>query len=478
MILYRFLPPFLLLLMVHAGVAQQGHEKTLSSRVSQQRLLSTVRDLVAIGPRMGGTLSGDKSARYIEAQFRRAGLAVEVIEDPPKLAFAHHTWSLRVEHPRGLRNLIKHEWLGGFSPSVPLTRSPLILWPLTGEMDEDSIRGKALLIDEPVSSREYQRLAGLGVVAFLLSSPPLEGAYSDWSLITNLKPVEDNPIPLFNLSVNNALALKETLNTGTSVLITFSSTTTIARGSPRTVVATLQGESDRYYIVCAHGDSDSGGPGADDNASGVAGVLELARVLNGMVRSGQIPKPAVTVKFIVWGSEIHSTEHFLRMHQERLEDILGVMNYDEIGTGVTRNCVYFESNDVEHNEKLLRTLERVGEDFVGMKGFWEEATTNPSQGGTDSYVFLPDWLERLNLPDVQIPSVTVYTGAWNVRKTIPQTEGWSSKAWKGDPDSVTIDFSAYYHSSLDVPSRTTEREPFNMVWAVKAVGIALLRLAW
>jgi hypothetical protein len=31
---------------------------------------------------------------------------------------------------------------------------------------------------------------------------------------------------------------------------------------------------------------------------------------------------------------------------------------------------------------------------------------------------------------------------------------------------------------MDLPSLTTDKEPFNMVWGVKAVGIALLRLAW
>jgi hypothetical protein len=61
---------------------------------------------------------------------------------------------------------------------------------------------------------------------------------------------------------------------------------------------------------------------------------------------------------------------------------------------------------------------------------------------------------------------------------MPQTEGWISRAWKGHPDSVVIDYSAYYHSSMDFPRYTTDKEPFNMVWAVKAVGIALLRLAW
>ena len=469
---------FLITFLAHVGIAQDNMEKELSARVSQTRLLSAVRQLVKIGTRMGGTPSGDKSAVYLQQHFKRSGLPVEAVEEPPKLAFTNHTWSLRVEQPRELRNLIKHEWLGGFSPSVPLTQAPLEMWPPSDELDDDSIRGKAFLIESPLSQREYRRLVEHGATALLLSSPLLEGAYSEWAFIADLRPARDNAIPLYNLSYNNASVLRRTLEDGVPVSVSFSSRVTIERGSPKTLVATMEGESDSCFIVCAHGDSDSGGPGADDNASGVSGVLELARVLNGLVRSGLFPKPAYTIKFIIWGSEIYSTEHYVRRHQDALGKILGVLNYDEIGTGATRNCLYFESNDVEHNEKLLRMLERVGEEYVGRKGFWEESTTNPSQGGTDSYVFLPDWLDRLNLPKAEIPSVTIYTGAWNKWKTIPQTEGWSSKAWKGHPDSVTVDYSAYYHSSLDTPARTTEREPFNMVWGVKAVGIALLRLAW
>ena len=82
------------------------------------------------------------------------------------------------------------------------------------------------------------------------------------------------------------------------------------------------------------------------------------------------------------------------------------------------------------------------------------------------------------MPEAKIPSVTIYTAAWDVKTTMAQTAGWQSKAWKGSADSVVIDYSRYYHSSLDAPELTTDKEPFNMVWAVKAVGIALLRLAW
>ena len=50
-------------------------------------------------------------------------------------------------------------------------------------------------------------------------------------------------------------------------------------GTYRNVIAALGPESAERVVVGAHYDAFGGFPGADDNASGVAGVLELARIL-------------------------------------------------------------------------------------------------------------------------------------------------------------------------------------------------------
>ncbi len=471
-------PIFLLVLPAALCLSQNRIESDFSGRVSKSRLLRQVQDLVAFGPRTGGTSSGEKAMAYVVRQFKDAGFKPVVQRDPPRLAFSLKRWSLKVKEPVALRRLIKHDWVGAYSPSVPDTESELIYARDPENLSKAEAGGKALLIDNPVSRRVYNALAEVGASCLLLASPELEGAYSDWAMISDLPTSSKNPIPLFNLSVNNARTLRTALKDSQTIVIRYSTVTSVDSARPRTVIATLEGESSKYYLVCAHGDSDSGGPGADDNASGVSGVLEAARVLKEMVATRRLPKPKFSIRFVVWGTEIFSTENYIQLNKESLKDIQAVLNFDEIGTGASRNCLYFESNDVKYNDTLLRTLERVGETYAGKKGYWSEATTNPSQGGTDSYVFFPASLRRLKVPDQKIPSVTIYTGAWNELKSLPQTPGWSSKAWKGPRDTVYIDYSAYYHSSLDVPERTTEREPFNMIGAVKAAGIALLRLAW
>jgi len=469
----------LLTLLLGPGVLWSQHpsEKRFASMVSETILQRHVGSLVKFGNRWGGTPSGNKAAEYVAARFLEYGLDVEVIEDPVRAVYVHSAWGLRIVKPARLGRVFRYEWLAGFSPAVSRTTARLV--DLEADIPESDINGSVVLTDKFVPGDLYNDLVAEGAVAVLSFAPGDSGRYSDWAMITHLEATEKNTIPLFNISFRNGMKLRrEMAGGGAGIEVEFSARTQVSTGSPRTVVGTLKGSSDTFRIICAHGDSDAGGPGADDNASGVAGVLELARVLSRMVNSGSVTGPRESIKFIAWGAEYYSTENFVKDLGNGIQQVKSVINFDEIGFGATRNCLYFESNDEPQNEELLTVLNAVGEEYVGEKGFWDEATTNPSQGGTDSYVFFPAYLERLNVPAVSIPSVTVYTAAWNELKTIAQTPGWSSKAWKGHPDSVTIDFSPYYHSSRDIPGHTTEKEPFNMVWAVKATGIATLRVAW
>lgn len=68
----------------------------------------------------------------------------------------------------------------------------------------------------------------------------------------------------------------------------------------QTLVATIEGSSrpDEVVYVITHAD----GFGANDNAAGAAGIVELARSLKRMIASGRIPRPRRTVRF-VFGAE-------------------------------------------------------------------------------------------------------------------------------------------------------------------------------
>ena len=107
------------------------------------------------------------------------------------------------------------------------------------------------------------------------------------------------------------------------------------RNTSRNIVATLRGTTapDREVVVGAHYDSYSDrastlAPGADDNASGAAAVLEIARVL---------AAPGVafdyTIKFVCFSAEewgLDGSAHFAQAARSRGANILGALTMDMI----------------------------------------------------------------------------------------------------------------------------------------------------
>lgn len=105
----------------------------------------------------------------------------------------------------------------------------------------------------------------------------------------------------------------------------------------RNVLAqTRTGDTRNVVMVGAHLDSVAGGPGINDNATGVAAVLETALQL------GSSPRVANAVRFAFWGSEeigLEGSRAYLRgLHAEQLDDIALYLNFDMLGSP---NAGYF-----------------------------------------------------------------------------------------------------------------------------------------
>lgn len=460
-----------------AGFAVQApsREQAFADAVREGNLKRYVRELVALGPRMGGTPSNEKSAAYLASFFEQLGLDVRVDDDAPALAHWEDGWRVELE---GAGRIESAHPLG-FSPSAkPGTVGALLFVPdLRRASPDPSWAGRVLYTETDVRGA-YSAIVKSGHLpaAILTSAPNDPTRYVTWSRVGSLPARADNPVPAFAVSYADGRSLASAAAQERRVTVQLAST--VREGRPRTVIATLAGQDrEAYYLVCAHGDSDSGGPGADDNASGVATVMELARVLSESIKAGTLAPPRHSIRFAVWGAEYASARMYIEREGDRLRRLKAVINFDQTGTGAEREAIYFESNEVPWNETLLRTFDAVGADYLNRPGFWPEYTTNPSQGGTDSYAFLPRQYRGQGYTNLQIPSTTVYTAAWDSLREIRQTPGWESKGTP-DPKTLKIDYSRYYHSSADTPENTTEREPQNMVRAVKAAGIVLLRLLW
>ena len=97
------------------------------------------------------------------------------------------------------------------------------------------------------------------------------------------------------------------------------------------VIATMTGKllPDEYVIIGGHYDSYSGSsfaPGADDNASGTAGVIEVARILS----QYEFQRSIVFCAFSAEEYGLYGSEAYVERCVEQSMDILGYFNMDMI----------------------------------------------------------------------------------------------------------------------------------------------------
>jgi len=425
-------------------------ERELAWTISEPRMQAAVRHLCSLGPRMGGTQSNNASAAWLAAEFRKAGLEVKIREDSPISFHEEDEWEVTVVGGETL----KAAWPRGGSPSADGT-GPLSL----------AARPGAVWLTSETPRAEVAE----GCLAVLHDG---RASPSGWPAAGRLR--GEWKVPVFGIATWEGEMLRARLEEDPDTQMRVKLVARMGRASPKTVVATLPGQDrSRFLIFCAHGDSDSGGPGADDNASGVAVILEIARALSAAVRSGLIERPAYDICFIPWGVEIASTRDFVRDLAQEEARLQAVINYDQAGFGSWRDVLYFEPDDVPVNEDLITLMRTASQDHLGVPGFPERFTSTRRQGGTDSYVFHQESL----VGEEKAPSITVYTCAWNGLRSLEITPGFPPVNWYEDEEEgmITVDGDAYYHSSGDTPENTTDKEPWNMGWCARIGMLTALR---
>lgn len=133
----------------------------------------------------------------------------------------------------------------------------------------------------------------------------------------------------------------------------------------RNVVATLGPATGPVLIVGAHYDAFGGfgdNPGADDNASGIAGLLELARILDGRDLPLRVELVAYANEEPPWfgspwmGSAVHA-------RSLKGQDVQGMICLEMIG--------YFTAEQPAPN-RLFRLLYPDRGDFIAVAGRWSD----------------------------------------------------------------------------------------------------------
>ncbi|MDF1838575.1 MAG: M28 family peptidase [Planctomycetota bacterium] len=448
------------------GLPQKDPDKVappLVQGTQETRAARTVRELVDLGPRMGGTPSGDRSVAYLVKEFKALGLPTKVIHEHDKLVHWEESWSLvaRFEDSNGATRepyRLQRTWPYGFSPAASGTA------PVRIDASDSQVG----------LYKNFHRPSRNGPALALALVDGFNTPKGDWPKLRPLRTSARNRYPVFGISAQDGAVLRTALGKDQTVNLAFELDAHIEKRASKSVEAILparEGAAPGYFLICAHGDSDAGGPGANDNASGVAIVLEMARSWKQAIDQGTCLAPARQVRFVIWGTEIKSTREYLDQHLESTgtddaRPLLGVLNFDQAGYGASAEQLNVEPDDLLANREFVRSTTAVMAKNQGTEGYPQRWATNKSLGGTDSYVFSGSKYFR----DHKLPSVTLFTSAWDKAEDHPKTPDMPGESWR-ERKRVSVDFDPFYHSAGDRAENTTDLEPHNMIWCAR-VGLS------
>ena len=99
-------------------------------------------------------------------------------------------------------------------------------------------------------------------------------------------------------------------------------------GSLEVMSAVIPGETDEEVVGMAHVCHPE--PSANDNASGCGALVEAASTLARLVKSGRLPKPRRTIRFL-WLPEMSGSYAYLANNEDKLKKTVAAINLDMVG---------------------------------------------------------------------------------------------------------------------------------------------------
>lgn len=162
---------------------------------------------------------------------------------------------------------------------------------------------------------------------------------------------------------------------------------------------------DQVVVVGAHLDSVAEGPGINDNGSGSAGILEIAKQLEKTNMTHKLKRP---VRFAFWGAEelgLLGSEHYVAdLSADELSEIYANLNFDMIGSPNYARFVYDgDGSDGDPGPAGSAAIEKVFTDWFDSKSLAHEPTA--FDGRSDYGPFIA----------VGIPAGGLFTGAEGVK---------------------------------------------------------------
>lgn len=338
----------------------------LVNEVSGASAYQTIRHLSMYHSPSGGSQDFRDEAQWVLERAKEYGLAEVHYISLPMLSHASdvptHDWTLKsgqlwLVAPQMIKLADVRETplsVADDSPSVDLTAELLDVGDGSAEKDYSGkeLTGKVVLAYGPLD--QVKRLAcwehgAVAIVSYYSTRTDPWTEHPDqvaWGMSTPIEPGK-KPVPVFMISPRTGLLLSRQMN-GRSpehifaevpdkpivpavfrVHVSIKSETS-APGTQGLVEGFIRGTTyhDQAIVLTAH--LQEGQPSANDDRSGCANLLEIARALQAMIADGRLLRPKRDIRFW-WTNEISAEyEYFLENPDERGK-ILVDINQDMVG---------------------------------------------------------------------------------------------------------------------------------------------------
>lgn len=338
--------------------AAVAFDKKVLARIDADKALEHIKYLSEkIGPRVAATEEEREAAEYISNQFEKSGYSPEI-----------QKFNYEATEATVVVAGLDLPATGGTGSAYTEITGTLVNCGFGLELTEfpDAVEGKIAFIERGQSSfanmaANAMEKGAIGVLVFNRATAGDDDLMEPW--------VSDDQIdiPFAFISKKNGTALRERMAAGEELTATIS-VEEVTKESQNVVAVRKPKKStgkEGIIYVTAHYDSVPGAPGANDNASGTAMMLEFAKIL----KSYQIDKE---IRFIACGAEevglFGSYAYVDQLSEEELERSVANFNMDMIATSAEQcDILYVDTVDGEPNlvtDAAIAAGARLGNDVL------------------------------------------------------------------------------------------------------------------
>ncbi len=229
-----------------------------------------------------------------------------------------------------------HVALADYSQTADVTAALVDVGSGTSASDYEGkdVKGKMVLAGGNVAAAHKMACedrGAAGVLSFQQNQVTgWSGDYVDNVRWGHLSPYNARNKFAFMISLRRAREFKERLARGEQIRLRAIVKAEMKPGKYDVVTAVISGTdaADEEIVFSCHLCHQK--PGANDNASGAAAILEVARTLTTLIKRGEIERPRRTIRFI-WPPEINGTLAYFAEHPEIVRRMKAAVHCDMVG---------------------------------------------------------------------------------------------------------------------------------------------------